>query len=265
MLVVVQQPFVLQHSQELIFIMADLLANAVLYTFNHLMTVMILRAWVYFGQLLCELCIVIWYSRVFFITLRWPWLSSWAASKFQLKISRWFFVEQFSWLVEITVLSQRYVCFAVHAVELELSPWLQYFIYYKAAVKAKQSAFAVVLHWSQIVVIAVCGLPITFDWWQCMQKNLAAQSGIHMGAECLRTVGDFFRLWSVLFSSVLWHILVTGIAMPLVLWCCWFGSRKGIWLLKNSVMECWHGYLSGVRCRFAYGPADAHCHSLSLA
>jgi len=25
---------------------------------------------------------------------------------------------------------------------------------------------------------------------------------------------------------------------------------------------CWHGYLSGVRCRFAYGPADAtatHC------
>jgi len=20
---------------------------------------------------------------------------------------------------------------------------------------------------------------------------------------------------------------------------------------------CWHGYLSGVRCRFAYGPADA--------
>jgi len=28
---------------------------------------------------------------------------------------------------------------------------------------------------------------------------------------------------------------------------------------------CWHGYLSGVRCRFAYGPADATCHSLSLA
>jgi len=23
------------------------------------------------------------------------------------------------------------------------------------------------------------------------------------------------------------------------------------------VVGCWHGYLSGVRCRFAYGPADA--------
>ena len=28
---------------------------------------------------------------------------------------------------------------------------------------------------------------------------------------------------------------------------------------------CWRGYLSGARCRLAYGPADAHCHSLSLA
>ena len=26
---------------------------------------------------------------------------------------------------------------------------------------------------------------------------------------------------------------------------------------KNWVVECWHGYLSGARCRFAYGPADA--------
>jgi len=28
------------------------------------------------------------------------------------------------------------------------------------------------------------------------------------------------------------------------------------------VVGCWHGYLSGARCRFAYGPADAtaiHC------
>ena len=23
------------------------------------------------------------------------------------------------------------------------------------------------------------------------------------------------------------------------------------------MVGCWHGYLSGVRCRFAYGPADA--------
>ena len=26
---------------------------------------------------------------------------------------------------------------------------------------------------------------------------------------------------------------------------------------KNWVVGCWHGYLSGARCRLAYGPADA--------
>jgi len=31
---------------------------------------------------------------------------------------------------------------------------------------------------------------------------------------------------------------------------------------KLGVVGCWHGYLSGARCRLAYGPADAiatHC------
>jgi len=27
---------------------------------------------------------------------------------------------------------------------------------------------------------------------------------------------------------------------------------------KNSVVGCWRGYLSGARCRLAYGPADAN-------
>ena len=37
--------------------------------------------------------------------------------------------------------------------------------------------------------------------------------------------------------------------------------------MKPSMVGCWHGYLSGVRCRFAYGPADATAtqYSLSLA
>ena len=50
--------------------------------------------------------------------------------------------------------------------------------------------------------------------------------------------------------------------MPSVLWRCWLGSRKGIRPVKNWVLGCWHGYLSGARCRLAYGPADAtatHC------
>jgi len=54
---------------------------------------------------------------------------------------------------------------------------------------------------------------------------------------------------------------VLGI-LPSVLWRCWLGGRKGIRPVKNWVVGCWHGYLSGARCRLAYGPADAtttHC------
>jgi len=45
--------------------------------------------------------------------------------------------------------------------------------------------------------------------------------------------------------------------VPSVLWRRWLGSRKDIWRAKNWVVGCSHGCLSGVRCRFAYGPADA--------
>ena len=38
----------------------------------------------------------------------------------------------------------------------------------------------------------------------------------------------------------------------------WLGVRKSIRPVKNGVMRCWCGYLSGARCRlFAYGPAYA--------
>ena len=50
--------------------------------------------------------------------------------------------------------------------------------------------------------------------------------------------------------------------MPSVLWHCWLGGRKGIPPVKNWAAGCWRGYLSGARCRLAYGPADStatHC------
>ena len=50
--------------------------------------------------------------------------------------------------------------------------------------------------------------------------------------------------------------------VPSVLWRCWLGGRKGIRPVKNRVVGYWCGYLSGARCRLAYGPADAtatHC------
>jgi len=52
------------------------------------------------------------------------------------------------------------------------------------------------------------------------------------------------------------------LALTSVLWHCWLVGRKGIQPVKIRVVVCWHGYLSGVRCRFAYGTADAtatHC------
>jgi len=52
--------------------------------------------------------------------------------------------------------------------------------------------------------------------------------------------------------------------VPSVLWRCWLGCRKGIRPVKNWVVGCWRGYLSGARCRLAYGPADATAtHSLA--
>jgi len=72
------------------------------------------------------------------------------------------------------------------------------------------------------------------------------------GAKSIKTVSCCF----VYNSCVHTHVSV------LVLWRCWLGGRKGIRSVKNWVVGCWRGYLSGVRCRFAYGPADAtatHC------
>ena len=40
------------------------------------------------------------------------------------------------------------------------------------------------------------------------------------------------------------------------------GRQEGHPVCKNWVVGCWRGYLSGARCRLAYGPADAtatHC------
>jgi len=34
------------------------------------------------------------------------------------------------------------------------------------------------------------------------------------------------------------------------------GRQEGHLTCKNWMMECWHGYLSRVRCRLAYGAAD---------
>ena len=37
-----------------------------------------------------------------------------------------------------------------------------------------------------------------------------------------------------------------------MLWRWWLGGRKGIRSVKNWVVRCWCGYLSGARCRLAH-------------
>ena len=71
----------------------------------------------------------------------------------------------------------------------------------------------------------------------------------------------FWLLW-FLITSIYVEVHRMNDVVPSVLWHCWLGSRKGIRPVKNWVVGCWRGYLSGAMCRFAYGPADAtatHC------
>jgi len=73
--------------------------------------------------------------------------------------------------------------------------------------------------------------------------------------------GKVFLLYSAVerVCSHLCNIIGTVLnsTVPSVLWHCWLGGRKGIRPVKNWVVGFWHGYLSGARCRSAYGSADA--------
>jgi len=54
--------------------------------------------------------------------------------------------------------------------------------------------------------------------------------------------------------------------MTLVLWCCWLGTKKSIWPVRNCVMRCWRCYLSAARCKWiVYDPADATTTPSSVA
>jgi len=47
-------------------------------------------------------------------------------------------------------------------------------------------------------------------------------------------------------------VKVLRLIVPSVHWRCWLGGRKGIQPVKNWVVGCWRGYLSGARCRLAH-------------
>jgi len=66
----------------------------------------------------------------------------------------------------------------------------------------------------------------------------------------------FFCSFSLIFCPSLYAF------SALTLLVGWHRGRKGIRPVEAKWWGCWHGYLSGARCRLAYGPADAtatHC------
>ena len=73
----------------------------------------------------------------------------------------------------------------------------------------------------------------------------------------------WFLLSSLSTTTISWkYYFIVLLIAPLVRWRCWLGGRKGIRSVKNWVVMCWRGYLSGARCRLAYGTTDAtatHC------
>ena len=101
-------------------------------------------------------------------------------------------------------------------------------------------------------------LAILYGWSVC-----STQTEIHTDVWCV-AVYWIYAMHAMWPNNMVW--LTVGIAfsasLPSVLQHCWLGGRKGIRPVKNWAVGCWHGYLSGARCKLAYVPADAtatHC------
>jgi len=72
------------------------------------------------------------------------------------------------------------------------------------------------------------------------------------------TAGNSNILWNCTANNHRFkHRCIFQYVMPSVRWHWGCVSRKGIQPVKNWVVGSWHGYVSGSRCRFSYGPAAA--------
>ena len=112
--------------------------------------------------------------------------------------------------------------------------------------------------------VCVCVLLMSCIWDTCWEvmlkpawKRCALRRCLNIKKVCgwnsrqsVPTHGKY--IYIVIRISFQWYDL-----QPTVLWRCWLGGRKGIRPVKNWVVGCWRGSLSGARCRLAYGPADA--------
>ena len=70
----------------------------------------------------------------------------------------------------------------------------------------------------------------------------------------LNTCGEVTsqNVWSLNNRRFVWSWGGENLSCYSVLWRCWLGGRKGIRPVKNWVVRCWCGYLSGARCRLEH-------------
>ena len=112
----------------------------------------------------------------------------------------------------------------------------------------------------------------TWAWWLGPCWSVWVTSASQSVLNCAVVISEIhfdtgFVTWhflkAIFHRAIVYHDSIFAIpSVPSVLWYCWLGGRKGIRPVKNWVVGCWRGHLSGARCRLAYGPADAtaaHC------
>jgi len=93
----------------------------------------------------------------------------------------------------------------------------------------------------------------TLYLWISPHYSYPAKVGVEIVVKESNGVGSRWQLLVLLTKTHLskhtFHFLSISAILPSVLWHCWLGSRKGIRPVKIWVVGCWHGYLSGERCR----------------
>jgi len=98
--------------------------------------------------------------------------------------------------------------------------------------------------------MSCCDRPASCEW---VSNKVHANSTSYLSCQDSTCISvTIISSSPVLLLSVLWH--------------CWLDVRKTTQPENNWVMKCWHGYLSGARCKwYAYGPAHATATPSSLA
>ena len=126
--------------------------------------------------------------------------------------------------------------------------------------------------------IPIPTVKIPFPWTSLIMSNICASrsdsqlaivgSPYWMAPECIAG-RKYNEKVSILLHIYLFLFCFDIICFIVIVFYCTFsaltllvGQQEGHLACNNWVARCWHGYLSGVRCRLAYVPADAtatHC------